>query len=168
MDPLTAIGLVSNIVQLVQFGIATAETCKDIYQSASGLSAKDEALDAAAKNLTALGIDVRDTLRHGVHTGPLSKADQELEDLARDCVVNGDKLVQILHQAKPDGPSNRLRGAFKKTLKSVWDQRKVDTITKDLSRCQSILDSKIIVKLKSVEVVRAIWRRRLMVAAGQT
>lgn len=51
MDPLTALGLASNIVQFVDFASKLISQSHEIYQSADGALEDNVALEHVAKNL---------------------------------------------------------------------------------------------------------------------
>ena len=56
MDPISAISLASNIIQLVDFGLKLSKTCGEIYQT--GLSAANTDLKNDALSLQSLGAAV--------------------------------------------------------------------------------------------------------------
>jgi hypothetical protein len=58
MEPLAALGIASNIIQIVDFASRLVSRGHELYQSADGRLAGHDVLDSAAENLSTLVIDL--------------------------------------------------------------------------------------------------------------
>ena len=103
MDPLTALGLASNIVQFVDFTSKLISTTQKLYVSSSG--AKDEhlELEILARNIQDLAEHAKSRL--GGVSGPaiLSKEDGTLLDLSDQCIEVSNQLLSLLESVKVKG-----------------------------------------------------------------
>jgi hypothetical protein len=103
MDPLTALGLASNIVQFVDFTSKLISTTQNLYVSSSG--AKDEhlELEILARNIQDLAEHAKSRL--GGVSGPaiLSKEDGTLLDLSDQCIEVSNQLLSLLESVKVKG-----------------------------------------------------------------
>ncbi|KAI4216048.1 MAG: hypothetical protein LQ351_001544 [Letrouitia transgressa] len=96
MDPITGIGLVASVIQLVHSGINAAKACQQIYQQGS---TKDLANVASTANyLTDLTSSLQQSLYSTeTQSTSLSQEESNLIDLAWKCEKCADKLQHELH-----------------------------------------------------------------------
>ena len=80
MDPVSGIGLAASVIQLVQFGIATAKTCRELYEKGSTSDHAD--LDYRVGHLAKLTVSLQQSLQQAVPSSSLPKAEQDLVSLA--------------------------------------------------------------------------------------
>jgi hypothetical protein len=58
MDPLTCVGLASNIAQFVHFSSALINGALEIYESAAGMTEENRSLTAVITDLNRLSADI--------------------------------------------------------------------------------------------------------------
>ncbi|KAL4799962.1 hypothetical protein BDV19DRAFT_354101 [Aspergillus venezuelensis] len=114
MDPLSAIGLASNILQFIEFGTEICVTIHEVATSATGLTQENEHIQMAVKDLSVatdgLATSVKGNSRH----------EAELTQLAGSCKTLSDELMGILSKLKTkkgDGLLGSVRIAWKSTTK---------------------------------------------------
>lgn len=145
MDPLTAIGLTSNVISLIQSGLQVVVEAKDIYQSTSGISQRNESLEQQSLHLNGACTDLRTCIGRESDPTRLSNAEVALRDLAWKCIEAGARLRDLIQRVKA-GP--RKRDALFKTLKSRWKQDEIDLLRKEVEGYQNALNTRILIDLK--------------------
>ena len=97
-DPVNAIGLASNLVQLIDFGRKLlCESCQ-IYVSTAGASARYVELRDAAETLLRLDSNIAHSLQSKEKA--LTVGDQELRRLWGNCHIIALKLLATLDQLR--------------------------------------------------------------------
>ncbi|PGH08986.1 hypothetical protein GX51_01043 [Blastomyces parvus] len=118
MDPIGAVSLASNVVQLLDFGIKLVSKAHDIYTSAEGAEVHNIELDAIAQNLIALNRRLQNRSRK-VCAYAVSEDEKALESLTVHCNQIGEELIKALQAAKVQGAHKHwksVRQALKSTL----------------------------------------------------
>lgn len=85
MDPISALGLASNVVSFVDYAVKLVFEVRDVYTSATGSTEDVQTLDAIAKNLNSF-LEVSD---------PKRAQSLGLQDLTKRC----QNVANILHTA---------------------------------------------------------------------
>lgn len=94
MDPLSAVGLASGIIQLIDFAWRITSGSIEIYNSASGTTKENADIGNVIEDL----IDLSDELDT---EGPgNSKHERALKRLAANCVSLSEELLEILQKLK--------------------------------------------------------------------
>jgi hypothetical protein len=111
MDPVTVIGLVSNILSFIDFGVEIVRGAREIYDSPSGVleeNKSQETVITEIKRFSSKLIPPDDTNLHG--------DEKALCVLAKECESLSHQLIQLLEKAKPKNPKSKtqsLIGAWK-------------------------------------------------------
>ena len=101
MDPLSALGLACNIIQIVDFSARIISRGHELYTSPNGTLQEHDNLKAAAKSLSELSLEMRN-----FNLAPLSSlslVDKQLVQLSKDAKAVATKLTNALEQTKVDG-----------------------------------------------------------------
>jgi hypothetical protein len=141
MDPLTALGLASNIIQVVDFSTKLVSKGYNIYKSADGSLAENVDAEAITRNLTMLTTKLRHSFKIGQEgNGNLSDDDQSLTRLCEKCTQIADELLHKLDQAKVTGRHRKWKSA-RQALKSVTSKSDLEqfAITLQLYRSEITL-----------------------------
>ena len=168
MDPLTALGLASNIVQFVDFASKLISQSHEIYRSADGALEDNVALEHVAKNLSKLGNELK-SKRADITTGrkalawggewarkdgsvisepeKVTAAGKQLQQLSKDCSAVSNELLQELEKLKIKGPHKRWE-SFRQALNSVWSQEKIRALETRLEGIRKQLDTTLLVCLR--------------------
>jgi hypothetical protein len=91
MDPITAIGLVTSIIQFVDVGSKIISMAKEIQESSSGLTKETEHLQESARRLQRLSIRMELS-----STETLSPTQREVQCLAREGHEISGQMIKLL------------------------------------------------------------------------
>jgi hypothetical protein len=162
LDPITAVGLASNIIQLVDFGVriinsgrelATKGTTEELLQLETIIQDNILVLDdlkghheGADTNQSTESPNGSDLSKTGKDSKPESCGDplQDLAHQARDVakelstLLHGLKLDNVLNQGE-ERPAKRRRTAAKLTVKGVFKQKEVRKLQSRLDGLQKAL-----------------------------
>lgn len=118
-EALAALGLASNIVQFVDFGIKLMSHGRELYASADGVSKENSIIETIAvdiklltQNLASSGVDY----------------DGELRKLVKACNELSHDLLEVLGSLKIDTEKNRRMETMRKSLKSFRKRREINDI----------------------------------------
>lgn len=96
MDPISALSIVCNIVQLVELGSKVVSEAHEIYTSVEGASDETVTLQTVTDDLSQLTWTLRQSLRQANAGPPLSRDAQALEKLGRACAETAQQLQELL------------------------------------------------------------------------
>lgn len=117
MDPLTAIGLASAIVQFVDFGRNLISESHEMYRSIEGTSKTNMDTENIAKQIHSLSEHLLSSDQSYEETGAPFENQRVLRSLATECRSVASELLDLLKDLKVD---NHIRG----------DRRKWETFRK--------------------------------------
>lgn len=141
MDPLTAFGLTCNLIQVIDFGLKTIKTCRDIH--ARGSTGENLDIAYVSNHLTELCSDIERSTPASL--GQTSVFDKQLKDLAAQCAATAQELLAELKKLQVD-PKDRVR-LFKKTLETIWKRGRIVEAQKKLETYRKTLDTRILARL---------------------
>ncbi|KAF5569654.1 NACHT domain-containing protein [Fusarium pseudoanthophilum] len=139
LEPLAVLGLVCNIVQLVEVGLKTAKLCKNAYRTGE----PDPELSIYAENLAVTASSLGQYLE--VSPQPLNLDDMRLLNLARSCRDAEDEWrkktpARFLSQQQP-----RKRYRFGAILRSIINKPEIDRLETRLQRAKASLETDLLV-----------------------
>ena len=133
MDPLTAIGLASNIVSFVDFAVNLISAAKEIHHSVSGATKSDQTLDRATRHLKA-------------HYRKLVEDTEASHDPALDDILDlgereevAKELMETLTSITAKDPSSKRQSA-KLAIKRYWKAKSINELKERLDVISSALD----------------------------
>jgi|SRR5271156_5630563 len=144
MDPLTALGVASSVVQFVDFTSKLISGSYELYKSDYGVVEATSSLEALTSNLIAVSNDLSRSLKAS------KSIPKELELLCKECVAEASKLLSVLESLKVEGSDRRLWKSFKTALKTIWSQDKIDSFQGRLDSFRQQITMSIVVSLKLV------------------
>jgi hypothetical protein len=144
MDPATCLGIVSAVVQLVDFGIKLVSEGKELYNSASGASKENLELEKITSDLSLMSQKLS---LPAVPDQRLSKDEIELRRVAESCKEVANELLGALDSIKVDWTHQKWR-SFRQALKSVMKKEKIQSIKVRLERIQQLVQFRLINILK--------------------
>lgn len=129
MEPISALGLASNVVQFVEFGISLFISAQKIYQSASALGEDSRVLYCITADLQRFSDEII-----------ISKdANKDLQALAEECKCICGELLQQLKKLSVQGTKTKWR-SFKAALREAWSRDKVEKMFKRLGEIRDQLN----------------------------
>ena len=152
MDPISIFSLACNVIQIVDFSIKVASTCRERYKS--GTVGEDRELEVMAEHLKGLrsSLPSLSVIQTSSASPQLHDDEKKLEELATSCSQTATELVAVLQSLKVEGPHKR-RQAIAKTIKGFRESRKIESIQAKLKQYQEVLNTRILISLRSVELL---------------
>jgi hypothetical protein len=144
MAELAALGLASNVVQFVDFGIKLFRDGKELYESAQGSIAEQRELQAVTADLR----DIVQKLHPTVH--PATQDDAALARLAADCEKLATELLGVLDKLKVKEGQNRKWVSFKQALALVLKEKEIRGLEQRLERYRDQLSKRLLYILRFV------------------
>jgi hypothetical protein len=121
---LAAVGLISNIVQFVDFGTKLLSTSRALYRSTEG--ALQENVD-----LEEITVSIK-SVAQGIADSSIGINEPELRQLVGTCATLADELLALLSRLKIDSTKNRHLEVIRKSFKSLRFRRTVHEINERL------------------------------------
>ncbi|CAG8953406.1 hypothetical protein HYFRA_00010154 [Hymenoscyphus fraxineus] len=142
MAELAAIGLVSNIVGFIDFGLKLFREGKEIYESAEGANVKQ--LD-----LEIITLDLKRLMEELQPTSYITKDDAAIAKLALHCRKLADELLCVLAKLKiKEGTGkNRKWRSFRQALKGVLKENDIQLLETRIEKFQKQLGQRLLYTL---------------------
>jgi hypothetical protein len=129
-DPLTALGLVANIITFVEFGFRVLSQARDIRDSVHGSTADTRELEMILEDVRSSNDDV---LLHRQATGQaLTPDENRIVDMARQCHGLAMQLDEKIRDLKVRDGRSKTRESLRIVLLSLWYQKDIDGLQKRL------------------------------------
>src|SRR5271154_4492512 len=103
MDPISALSLACNVLELIQLAIKTGAIMKQIYESPEGLRKKHESLLEQSKTLETVVGGLEDVQSQISQTQ--SPLDTRMQEIAADCALVNAAIKKVLDKCKPKDKS---------------------------------------------------------------
>ena len=98
MDPITAVGLVGTVVQLIDFSSKIVSKSTELYRSGSGVLAENADIETVTAHLSKLNTQLKQSTAVG---------DPDLQVLCRACGDVADQLLAALAKLKVTGKGQK-------------------------------------------------------------
>ncbi|KAF5536299.1 NACHT domain-containing protein [Fusarium mexicanum] len=150
LEPLAALGLVCNVLQLVEVGLKTATLCKNVYRTGD----PDPDLNIYAQSLAATASSLTRSLE--VSQQPLNIEDARLLTLARNCrdaeaEWRKKTPARFLSQHQP-----RKRDRLGAVFRGIINKPEIDRLERQLQKAKESLETDLLVDIfKSIDVSKA-------------
>jgi len=139
IDPITAIGLVGNTLQFIDFGCKLFEGARSIQKSAKGATAEDESLDDTLEVLTTLTSKLKPP---GIEI-PQNKDEMALYRLAKNCQDLSADIQDVLKRDRATNPKSKRQRVLAVT-KSTFHSNKKRELKRRLDDCRSQLELQLV------------------------
>ena len=134
MDPLTAIGLASSIVQFVDFSTKLIHGAREIYDSVSGETEENRSLEAVVSEMERLSSKLLSP------NNPQQTEDERaLCRLAAECNILSDQILGLLEKIKPKDAKSKRQSAWAAVKNKLHEREKLE-LEKRLENCRSQLE----------------------------
>jgi hypothetical protein len=144
LDPFSALGLASNIVQFIDFGSKLLSTGRELRNSADGVLEANIELEVITKDL--VSIDEQLMRSSGLLT-LRTEGERALQTLAASCRKDAERLLSILDKFKVSSPSSKWK-SLGKGIRILWKKDEVDELLARLDRARSQLNTHLLAILK--------------------
>ncbi|KAH8746655.1 hypothetical protein BGZ57DRAFT_972296 [Hyaloscypha finlandica] len=149
-DPLTALGLASNIVQLITFASSLVSKTREISKSANGALVENLELEAIASNLQELSRGIRGLRSRQesyVRSTKGTAAERHLEELCEGCEMVSGQLLVVIRGLRSDA-RHVSWSSFRQALLSVWKEKRIDALVERLERYRCQIDTALLASLR--------------------
>lgn len=140
---MTALGLASNIIQLISFTSDIVSKSRELYKSQDGKLVEHAELEAITKNLQELSNDIIFPSRH---RSAISQADKDLAELCEGCKEISRQLIGAIQGLKAQR-GNKRWNSFRQALKTIWKEDEIARISERLDRYRAQIDTRLLVSL---------------------
>ena len=148
LDPLSALGLASNVIQFVEFGCKLVSGAVEIYEARDGTLAANSELGYIIEDLRDMSVSLGPGSQHQV--SGLSKDETKLQELAISCKELADEFLLVLENLKVQGRHKRWKSALQAT-RSAWNKRQIRNYMKRINEFRSQLTARLVSILRFVE-----------------
>lgn len=151
LDPLTALGLAGNLIQVIQFSYDIVSEGNKIYHDTGGVLDHNKTTEEVASDLSELTQALKTKqeewrVAHG--RTALDPDETRLRNLCDRCVEVAFELQIQLNKLKAkEGRGKRLR-SYKQALISVWRKDAIEEIAARLKRYQQELDTRVLLGIR--------------------
>lgn len=163
MDPLTAVGFASNIVQFVSFARDLISKGKEIARNADGALVENLEIESVTQSIYDLNSELRSVPRKAGtkwrSPPPLSKAELELEKLSEGSKDVAQELLAALQKLKVSDSKNKSWTSFRQALNSVLSAEKIEQLSTRLERFQSQINTALLLSLR--DAMQDDWNENL-------
>jgi len=151
LDPLTALGLAGNLIQVIQFSYDIVSEGNKLYHDASGVLTQNKSIEEVSSDLTDLSESLKTKqeewrVAHGRTS--LDPDELRLRNLCDRCVEVAYELQIQLNKLKAkEGRAKRLR-SYKQAVIAVWRKDEVEELERRLARYQKEVDTRVLFSIR--------------------
>ena len=149
LDPLTAIGLASSIVQFVDFSGKVLSKARELSQSRRGSTT--DAYAAVPRDLLQLSEKLRDGLRTARQDESPSESDKALEALCDRCIGVSEKMLARLENLRVGQDDSKWKVVLQ-AARTVWSKKELDELSDQLDVFRSQLQLRVFVSFRYVNL----------------
>ena len=143
MDPLTALGIASNVVQFVDFSREIISTAHDLYKSVSGATAEHFELEILVQSVQQRAGQIR--FPSALIDALLSDEDKALQGLSQQCQIIAEELLTLLQSLKVEGRHLKWK-SFYQALRSMKNKTQLESLQLRLDRLSSQMNFQTILR----------------------
>ena len=140
LDPLTALGLAGNLIQVIQFSYDIVSEGNKLYHDASGVLTQNKSVEEVSNDLADLSESLKtkqEEWRKAHGRTSLDPDELRLRNLCDRCVEVAYELQIQLNKLKAkEGRAKRLR-SYKQAVIAVWRKDEVEELERRLERSQA-------------------------------
>lgn len=145
MESIAALGLASNIIQLVDFSARVLSRSHEIYTSSDGTLKDYNILNTASKNLTALLYNFKDLIP--VDSRQQTTTDLQLLELTKRSERLAHELQALIQKTKAVDTNRRWKSAYQ-ALKSIASDRQLTALKDQLEQLRREVDTTLLSSLR--------------------
>lgn len=137
VEPLAALGLVCNILQLIEVGSQTYGLIKAVYQRGS----IDGSIKEKALILRNISEDIKPVNR------PAKKHEQQLVETAETCARAARQLQEEVIHLVGNAKKGRLFSALKVAFKTLWRRSRLERLKNELDEAENLMKTGLLVQI---------------------
>lgn len=156
LDPVSAVGLASSVIQIVDFSCKLVSKTREYRTSADGALIEHKELRAAADRLSALSKAIHGPLAKCRSLRKPTNVDLALGDIAGECLDQASELAQALQELQIDDSRNTWK-SFRQALKAIWNKEKIEQIRRRLDTLREHVVIHLLVSIRYALAVLAVY-----------
>ncbi|CAG8955159.1 hypothetical protein HYFRA_00007175 [Hymenoscyphus fraxineus] len=137
MDPFTAIGLASNIISFLDYGVKTIHSAREIYDSSTGMTEKSSHLESIATKMKQFASNLV-----APENSAKDQSENDLCDLALECRLISMKIIKLLEKLKARDSNSKFQSLIA-GVKTKYRGSEMKIQLKDLVRLSEADSSKL-------------------------
>jgi len=146
MDPVSALGLASSVLQVINFTGGLISRTRQLYQAASGSLVENDELEAVVRTLQSHSRRI--AMQLGGQTGK-SQAEKDIVSLCEGVRELCAQLISAVEGLKVATNNRAARWeTFRQALRSVWKESEISNLMDRLERYRNQLDSILLANIK--------------------
>ncbi len=145
MDPLTALSLASNVIQVVDFSIRLVSKGFKIYKD--GSLAENIDAEVISQSLKSLNGKLQRSVQDSKCGGPLTEEDQSLMGLCANCESIANELLTRFGRIEGTSKHRKWKSA-RQALKSVTNKDDLELLARRLDRYRSAINLHVTITLR--------------------
>lgn len=134
MEALVAFSLAANIAQFVNLSSKIFYGAKEVYQSSSGMTEESTQSVNVVRSMRRISLELEPP-----SVGDHTVEEQVLRQLASDCRVLADQLIEKIQSVMAKDPTSK-RQAVYSVLKNAWTRKDRSELERRLGHCRSQLE----------------------------
>ena len=150
MDPFSALGLASNVIQFVDFGSRLLSKSQELYKSADGVTNVNRDLETITKDLTRVCSSLIQPEQY-INKEQASDPEIALIPLCRSCKELGDELLLVLQTLKVKGRHQKWN-TVRQALRTAWKESRILSYERRLGDFRSQIVTHLISIIRHVKV----------------
>lgn len=148
LDPLTALGLATNIVQFIDFSAKLVSKGNKVYKSASEGRIENQELDATSRKVIDLHNRMIQTFeRDGDFLSGISPTDREIKKICESCTKVATDVIDALNKLRAQARYSRWQ-SYRQAFKSLWGEHEVAMLKAKLDTYRKTLDTNLLLSLR--------------------
>ena len=151
LDPLTALGLAGNLIQVIQFSYDIVSEGNKLYHDASGVLTQNKSVEEVSNDLADLSESLKakqEEWRRAHGRTSLDPDELRLRNLCDRCVEVAYELqIQLSKLKAKEGRAKRLR-SYKQAVIAVWRRDEVEELERRLERYQKEVDTRVLFSIR--------------------
>ncbi|KAL8322395.1 hypothetical protein RB597_008228 [Gaeumannomyces tritici] len=159
LEPIAALGLACNILQVIGVGLETVRVAKQVYRDGKldpVLADKARVLDLLSSEIRTAATTTTTTATTKTTTAasgsakpapPQSRADKQLLELADKCMSAARDLQEEVNFLGAQSSKVQLVATLKIAAKTTWRKRRLDTLDRKLREAETLLQTGLLTKI---------------------
>jgi hypothetical protein len=133
MDPCTALGLASNVVQFVHFASSLVHAVVEVQRSSAGCTDEVLSLDTLYGQLNDFHVELESnpsnaSRNHEQHGSVSVHGSSSFRTLSLLCKSDCEKLLRVVRKLKTQDASRGRWQSFRIALRTLWDKKEIEDL----------------------------------------
>jgi hypothetical protein len=148
MEPIAALSLASNIIQVVNFSASIVSKSSELYKSYNGRLVQHMDIAATSSDLNRLTTKLSAAIAPPSVPTVLSEDELALHTLCKGAIDVSQELQDGLNKLQVNGAPSKWK-SVRKALKSIWSNERISELQSRLALYRDELDTRILISMKS-------------------